>query len=361
MKALLSSLGLAAVLLAACGNDDDGKPNADAGARDAEADADASTADASKYVSPMDLIALVRQADYTADQTAVTGVRTPGSEHWQDVQDSVKLRLTDLGYDVQLESFHAAPGAYPEFNDGVNIIATKEGTLKPEEIVLVSAHYDHIAGCEGADDNASGVAALLQVAKALSSANFERTLVIAVWDLEEFGLKGSLDYAAKAKMRGANIRASFVFDTISYTDTAPNSQTLPEGFSLLFPSADTKVKGNQSKADFIAAIGDSKSAEPLAGLVAYAGMVGLKAFDLPVPDLVLNSDILLDLRRSDHAAFWLNDYPSIFLTDTGNFRNPNYHCLNSTHDTVGTTNPEFATKVAKVTVGAAADALGLRE
>lgn len=311
-------------------------------------------------VSADDLAAMVDQSRFTADHTTITTIRPPGSANWKMVQDLCAARLTGYGFDVELQSFHADPGAYPEFNDGVNVIGTKLGTKTPDEKVIVSAHYDHLTWCEGADDNASGVAGLLELARILSTPTFDRTLVVACWDLEEFGLKGSMAYANRERGLGTAIVSSIVFDAVAYQSSEPNSQQLPSGINLLFPEAYAQVSANQFRGDFIAIIGNDTAASTINLLAESATAAGLPSAKLQLANNLVGDALVGDLHRSDHAAFWLADYPGVLLTDTGEFRNPNYHCSNGKHDLVESTDPVFATKVVRTAVRTAALELGVQ-
>src|SRR5205823_1076260 len=103
------------------------------------------------------------QARYVKDLEFVAKERTPGSPHWKEVQDLCATRFKDLGFMVELE----------EYATGVNVIGTRVGADTPIDIVSIGAHYDHIPGCPGADDNATGVAGLLEVARVLSQGSFD--------------------------------------------------------------------------------------------------------------------------------------------------------------------------------------------
>src|SRR5690606_20146741 len=134
----------------------------------------------------------VEAARYQADLEAIAMPREPESAHWQAVQDLCAERLEGLGFTVERHAYAT----------GVNVIGVREGTSEPQRRVLVGAHYDHIAGCAGADDNASGVAGALEAARVLAMASFPRTLVVACWDEEERGLIGSRAYAERARTNG---------------------------------------------------------------------------------------------------------------------------------------------------------------
>lgn len=123
--------------------------------------------------------------------------------------------------------------------------------------MLIGAHYDHIRGCDGADDNASGVAGVLEAARVLARASYPHTLV-ACWDEEERGLIGSRAYARRARANGDTIDAYFNFEMIGYSDSTANSQQLLAGFSLLFREAALEDTRNMHRDHFVAVIRRSR-------------------------------------------------------------------------------------------------------
>ncbi len=319
----------------------------------AEAGVDAGAGDAGPLPAcgsgtPLALSQCVEQARYEADLETVALERPPESAHWQAVQDLCATRLEGLGFVVERQSY----------GTGVNVIGVRAGTSEPDRQVLVAAHYDHIAGCAGADDNASGVAGALEAARVLVGASYPRTLVVACWDQEELGLVGSRAYATRARANGDAIDAYFNFEMIGYTDSAPDSQRLPVGFSLLFRAAAAEDTANRHRGDFVAVIGDPASSPAMASLEAAADRIGLKFIALPLPASLLTSAATADLRRSDHAAFWEKSYPGMMITDTSEFRYDRYHCTNGP-DVPANLDARFASQVVRMTVAAAAESLGL--
>jgi Zn-dependent M28 family amino/carboxypeptidase len=272
--------------------------------------------------------------------------RVPGSSHWQSVQDLCKARLESAGYEVRLHNY----------GTGVNVIGTLAGSNPDSGEVIVSAHYDHIANCPGASDNAAGMAMTLDIARVLAGREYEHTLVIACWDEEESGLIGSRAYAADLKAAGTSVSAMFSFDAIGYFSTEPDSQTLPAGFGAVFPELEAEVVANQNRGDFVALVADESSTALVASLLKHATSLGLSAKSVILPENLKLNSTTADLRRSDHASFWENDYPGVQLTDTANFRNPNYHCLGG-QDLPGTLDMDFVTQSAQATLGTAIDAL----
>jgi Peptidase family M28 len=299
--------------------------------------------------SPEALAACVERTQYVSDLTFVAAERTPGSAHWREVQDLCATRLTDLGYEVERQAY----------GTGVNVVGVRRGTSASNEMVLLSAHYDHIVGCAGADDNGTGVAAVLEAARVLAMRPHVRTVVAACWDEEErrsdddTSTNGSKAYALRARERGDVIVSTFVLDGIGYTSSAPNTQRLPDGLESLFPTSVQQVHANESRGDFLAVVLDSTSHGAGEHLSAYAAAVGLPIVQFELPADRLEDPALHDLRRSDHSAFWSAGYPGMLLTDTANFRSPYYHCEDGP-DTVDTLDHDFTIKVVRATTAAAA-------
>lgn len=204
----------------------------------------------------------------------------------------------------------------------VNVIGEKKGTKHPDEIVMVGAHYD--AFYSGADDNSSGVAAVLEIARVLQNREFSRTIRFIGFDLEEFQLVGSTRYATSVAQD--NIVGAIVFDCIGFRRTTPNSQNSIPGFPA--PSA----------GDFIAVIGNDTSShlsDDAWLMQQRLGVVKVVGVGSPGSSEAL---AVFNLMRSDHAPFWLQGQPALFMTDTANFRNENYH---TPSDELSTLDTEF--------------------
>jgi len=280
-----------------------------------------------------------------ADLELVAKPRPPGSAQWQAVQDLCAERLGALGFTVERQSFGS--GA----DSGTNVIGRLSGQDLPAEEVLISAHYDHLAGCPGADDNGSGLVGALEAARLLARAPHRRTLIVACWDGEESGLRGSSAFAERAKSQGEQILASLVFEMIGFKSDLPSSQQFPFGFALLFPEQAKKLAENQNRGDFILLVSKASSSAQAQAFQALAE----QKLALPTVHLVDNG-LLGDLMRSDHASFWTAGFPAIMITDTANFRNPNYHCA-AAPDRVEDLNLPFALQVIQATASIAAKLL----
>lgn len=298
--------------------------------------------------SPDAVADCVEAPRYAEDLEFIADIRTPGSPHWQAVQDLCFDRLTEAGFKVELH----------EYGTGVNVIGQRQGTTAPDDIVLLGAHYDHIDDCMGADDNATGVAAVLEIARVLGQVEFPRTVMVACWDEEELGLVGAEAFAMQAAADGLVLDPVFNFDMIGFRSDEPDSQSIPLGLDLVFPDAYADLQANEFRGDFVAIISNSTAVESVAAFQSQADRLGLSTADLALPAGTETDDLFADLRRSDHAAFWDAGYPAIFLGDTGEFRNTHYHCTNGP-DVVADLDEDFAVAIARSTAGAAAAAAGL--
>ena len=236
----------------------------------------------------------------------------------------VRQRMEALGLKVTTQDVED-----PRFPT-TNLIAEIPGTEHPEEVVIVGAHYD--AYFVGADDNSTGVSAVLEIARLAAGKHFKRTVRFLGFDLEELGLVGSTRYMQQSR-GNERIVASIIFDCIGYRDTAPGSQQGLPGFPL------------PSRGDFIAAIADEASRVRMEELYT----LGQQLQYVPVRGIVTPEDgsgaASGNLMRSDHAPFWLTGQSAMLLTDTANFRNPHYH---RDSDVFSTLDLDFFTGVTKL-------------
>jgi Zn-dependent M28 family amino/carboxypeptidase len=215
-----------------------------------------------------------------------------------------------------------------------NLIAELPGTSKPEEIIVVGAHFD--AFWAGADDNTSGVAALLELARVLSKHRFARTLRFISFDLEEMGLVGSNRYVAG--LGKDQVKLALVFDCIGYYSSTPGSQSS-------IPGLPTPAQG-----DFLALIGNDESSQAISEAYAINKALGvMKTVPLISPGHG-DGPFTGDFQLSDHSAFWLTDRKAVFFTDTAFFRNPNYHKETDTVDTLDREQLTRATRLATASV-----------
>jgi hypothetical protein len=191
------------------------------------------------------------------------------------------------------------------------------------QIVLVGAHYDSVYGSPGANDNGSGVAALLALARRFAGKPSNQTLRFVAFVNEEppyFQREdmGSFIYASRCKARGDQISAMISLETIGYFSDAPHSQTYPSvGLGIFYPTV-----GN-----FIGFVGNV----PSRALLRRAISVFRQQKKLPSQGAALPS-FIPGIGWSDQWAFWHHGYPGIMVTDTAPFRYPHYHAPTDTPD-----------------------------
>lgn len=212
--------------------------------------------------------------------------------------------------------------------EAVNLVLEYAGAEKSNEIVLLGAHYDTVNTTPGADDNASAVAVLLECARLLKDGPRARTVRFVAFANEEpphfyTDTMGSQFHARMCRMRGETLVGMLCLEMVGFFSDAPNSQQypqmIPRPFRALLPS-----KGN-----FLGIVSNMKSA----GLLARTRSGFRKESKLPLIALPLPESIS-EIRLSDHAQFWDQNYPALMFTDTSFFRNPHYHRESDTPDTL---------------------------
>ena len=246
-------------------------------------------------------------------------------------EDHIAGELGAAGLRVERQLF--AWGAR-EFH---NVLGTLDGTDPTRPWLVVGAHFDSVARSPGADDNASGVAAMLEAARLLAPTRPAATVQFVGFNLEEvqnpFGALrlgggvhaigsfriGSRAYAHWLRERGQAVAGALVLEMLGFTG---KRQAVPAAVRLL-----TKVP---KVGDFLAAVGDTGSRDLLAVFERAARGV-LPVVALAVP---LKGWLAPDVRRSDHARFWDVGYPALLLTDTAELRNPHYHRASDTPETL---------------------------
>ncbi|MFN7021838.1 MAG: M20/M25/M40 family metallo-hydrolase [Phycisphaerales bacterium] len=298
--------------------------------------------------------------------------------HRQGLRDTEELllaRLRELGYTPTTHDFdflgssrarrEQAAGGAAEPTTWRNIIVEIPGRERPDEVLIFSAHFDAVPRSPGADDDGSGVAAILEMARLLKDRPMQRTLRLCLFNLEEVGLVGSRAYVqsieheikgepitpdpppepgaepAEIKRRPPTkkILGMASLDGIGYFTDQPNSQRSPIPESALFKPP--------TVGDFIGIAGILKHRT-----WSQALEKAMKAASPPVK--IVNLDFLPiavpDILRSDHAWFLREGVPAVIVTDTANFRNPHYH---EPTDNVDTLDQDRYTEVVRALVGAA--------
>jgi Zn-dependent M28 family amino/carboxypeptidase len=206
--------------------------------------------------------------------------------------------------------------------DCSNVEVTVPGAGRPGEILLVGAHYDSVQGSPGADDNASGVAVLLELGRALAGASLARTVRLVAFVNEEppfflWGQMGSTVYAKAARRRGDDIRLMISLEMLGCYSDRPGSQAYPPLFRYFYPD----------RADFIALVSNLRWRRELRR-VADAFRAGS---DFPLEHVAAPA-LVPGISWSDHRSFWRQGYPALMLTDTAFYRYAHYHTARDTSE-----------------------------
>jgi hypothetical protein len=191
------------------------------------------------------------------------------------------------------------------------------------EVLLIGAHYDSVFGSPGANDNGSGVAATLAMARRFANRKTQHTMRFVAFVNEEppyflSGEMGSLVYARRCKARGDKISAMISLETIGYFSDAPHSQTYPSpGLGIFYPKIGNFI-------GFVSNVHSRTLLRRVIGLFRKHAKIPSEGAALPA--------FIPGVSWSDQWSFWRNGYPAIMVTDTAPFRYPYYHSANDTPD-----------------------------
>jgi hypothetical protein len=260
---------------------------------------------------------LHRDVSYLAEDIGERNVlQCPGQ--LQQAADFIEGEFAAAGYYVNRQRYVVAGTAC------YNLEAERTGSRLAEEIVVIGAHYDSVLGCPAANDNGTGVAAMLSLARRFARRETGRTLRFVAFVNEEppyfqTSQMGSLVYAEQCRQRGDDVKAMFSLETIGcYVDT-PGSQQYPAPFSLLYPST-----GN-----FIAFVGNTRSGDLVRQTIgAFREHERFPSEGGALPEFIPG------VGFSDHWSFWQQGYPALMVTDTAMFRYPYYHTPDDTVDKI---------------------------
>jgi hypothetical protein len=223
---------------------------------------------------------------------------------------------------------------------GTNLVAIADG--QTDEAIVLVAHHDTVHGSPGADDNGAAVAVLLELADQLRDRRFRRTVILAAPDFEEIGLIGSRPLVRWLRSR-YDVRGAVVFDPIGFMDPRPGSAPVPPTIARLYPGQAARMGARGHRGDTVVTIYRRRSADLvrrwarcLAATLAADRVIQLRdPLDLPVVGPALGMHPMArNFSRSDHVNFWAAGLPAIQVTNTANFRNPNYHRPTDTSDTL---------------------------
>lgn len=228
----------------------------------------------------------------------------------------IEGELRSYGYSPERQTFDAGGHTF------ANIVAELKGTKHPESVLVFGAHYDTVGDLPGANDNASGVATVLELARKFARSTPQKTVRWVFFTNEEppyfqSPAMGSYVYAKRCHERKEDIDGMFSVETIGYYTDEPNSQTYPVGFHPGYPD-----RGN-----FLGFVADLRSALLLrSALKAFRHSTALPAEGVVAPSA------LAGIGWSDHWSFWQFGYKALMVTDTAPYRYPHYHTAQDTPD-----------------------------
>jgi Zn-dependent M28 family amino/carboxypeptidase len=230
----------------------------------------------------------------------------------------IEVTLSDLGYGTAAQRFVV------NGKEVRNIEVEVPGGAHAGEVVIVGAHYDSVLGAVGANDNGSGVAAMLELARLFKDARPARTLRFVAFVNEEppyyeSDEMGSRVYARRSRERGEHIVAMLSLETIGYYSDEPGSQQYPFPLSLFYPSTGNFLA-------FVANLGSRGLLHEALG--SFRRNAQFPSEGVAAPAFIPGVD------WSDHGSFWEENYPALMVTDTALYRYPHYHTLEDTPDKV---------------------------
>ncbi len=255
----------------------------------------------------------------------IVGERSPfsGRRQLAAVEKFVEQEFAGYGLNVWSDYFSYRGARFR------NVIARRE-SKDARTVTVLGAHLDSVPGTPGADDNASGLAVLLECARLLARIKTSVQLQYCAFNLEELNMIGSTAFAKKLKSTRAQVKAMVSLEMVGYRDFRPGSQQYPVGLGWMYPD----------RGDFIGVIGNWNSNTLLRRFVyGMRQTPGLPVETLSVPG---NGMLIPAVRLSDHSPFWDLGYPALMITDTSFYRNPHYHRAT---DTIDTLDIEFMARV----------------
>ena len=227
----------------------------------------------------------------------------------------IESEWRDMGYRVDRQTFRSAG---KREIDAVNLSARRIGREHSDELVIVGAHYDSARGAPGANDNASGVAALLALARRYADVDTSRTLVFVAFGNEEpphFGDDTMGSYVFAREIDGATVTGMISIETIGWYDDTPGSQRYPSPFDWFYPD-----RGN-----FIAFVGDLGARDFVHDTITtFRRTATIPSEGLAAPDVIPG------VMWSDHRSFRGIGAPALMVTDTAPFRDNAYHTADDT-------------------------------
>lgn len=237
---------------------------------------------------------------------------------YRSAQKFIEESFESVGYAVRRQEYEVEK--VPVYNLEVEV----RGTTRAEEILVIGAHYDTVAGSPGANDNSSGVAATLALAELLREATPQRTIRFVAFANEEAPRfltrdMGSWQYAREAREKREQIVGMISLETIGFYSNEPGSQQYPFPLNLLYPSEGNFI-------GFVSNTGSRGFLRQVVGEFRKHARIPSEGASLP--------ERVPGVGWSDHWSFWQFDYPAMMVTDTAPYRYPHYHTGRDTPDKV---------------------------
>ncbi len=283
---------------------------------------------------------MVSQARLEAHVRALEGERHPltSPEALAAAADYVHAELEAAGLEPFRDGFHFKGKRYE------NVVAHVTGRDPAAPRVVMGAHFDTVRGSPGADDNASGVAALLESARVLAGSGPAATIELVAFNLEEQqGLTyrvGSRHHAARTRQLGVRLAGALVYEMVGYRTSEPRTQRVPALIAW---------KRIPRTGHFLAITGDGQSRQ-LLDLYREAAADAAPELEVVPFRTPFRGWLVWQTRLSDNASFWSEGYPALMVTDTAFLRNPHYHRAT---DTAGTLDYGFMAQATEATVATA--------
>ncbi len=258
---------------------------------------------------------MLAHLNYLAMEIGERNIHNPGS--LTKTADYILQQFESCGMAAELDQFEFQKTEF------ANVIFRLPGTVAADQIIVVGAHYDSVPGSPGANDNGTGVAALLTIAELIKDCALEKSIHFVAFVNEESPYfagdgMGSLNYARRCRARNDKISAMFSLETMGYYSSEPGSQSYPPG-----------VSGYPDQGDFIGFVSNLASASLLRqSTEIFANHSSFPFQAIAAPESVAGVSL------SDHMCFWQMNYPAIMITDTAPFRYPHYHTAEDLPDKI---------------------------
>ena len=248
-------------------------------------------------------------------------------EHYRELEEVARY------IEATLASFGYVPGRQEFTVNGksvrnIDAVIAPATTDRDAEVIVIGAHYDSVSGSPGANDNGSGTAAVIELARLMRDLDgrSKKRIRFVLFVNEEppyfrTDTMGSVRYARTLVERGEQVVAMYSIETIGFFSSAPGSQKYPPPFGLMFPD----------RGDFVAFVGLLGSRDLVHRAIrSFRAHTAFPSIGGVAPDLVPG------IGSSDHWSFARHGIPALMVTDTAPFRYPHYHETSDTPDKVDT-------------------------